>query len=63
MQFEVTILGSNGAIPAYNRHPSAQIVTYNGHNFLIDCDGYKQSVIICDQLLEELLAFENNTTD
>ncbi len=37
MQFEVTILGSNGAIPAYNRHPSAQIVTYNGHNFLIDC--------------------------
>ena len=33
------------------------------YNFLIDCDGYKQSVIICDQLLEELLAFENNKTD
>ena len=33
------------------------------YNFLIDCDGYKQSVIICDQLLEELLAFENNKND
>lgn len=30
------------------------------YNFLIDCDGYKQSVIICDQLLEELITFENN---
>jgi hypothetical protein len=33
------------------------------YNFLIDCDGYKQSIIICDQLLEELLAFENDKTD
>ncbi len=37
MQFDVTILGINGAIPAYNRHPSAQVVTYNGQNFLVDC--------------------------
>lgn len=37
MQFDVTILGSNGAIPAYNRHPSAQIVSHNGNCFLIDC--------------------------
>jgi ribonuclease Z len=37
MQFDVTILGSNGAIPAYDRHPSAQIVNHNGRLFLIDC--------------------------
>ena len=32
------------------------------YNFLLDCDGYRQSVIICDQLLEELIAFENEPT-
>jgi len=37
MQFEVTILGSNAAIPAYNRHPSSQAVNYNGNIFLVDC--------------------------
>lgn len=37
MQFDVTILGSNAAIPAYNRHPSSQAVNYNGNVFLIDC--------------------------
>lgn len=37
MQFEVTILGSNGAVPAYGRFPSAQILTYNSRNYLIDC--------------------------
>lgn len=37
MQFEVTILGCNGAIPAFNRHPSAQVVNFNGSSFLIDC--------------------------
>jgi len=37
MQFDVTILGSNAAIPAYNRHPSSQALNYNGHIFLIDC--------------------------
>ncbi|WP_069472771.1 HEPN domain-containing protein [Candidatus Marithrix sp. Canyon 246] len=26
-------------------------------DFLIDCEGYKQSVIICDQLLEELIKY------
>ena len=30
------------------------------YNFLIDCQGYKQSVIICDQLLEKLITFEND---
>lgn len=37
MQFELTILGSNGAIPAHNRFPSAQILNHNSHLFLIDC--------------------------
>src|ERR1019366_330548 len=37
MQFELTILGSNGAIAIHDRHPSAQILDYNGSHFLIDC--------------------------
>jgi len=37
MQFDLTILGSNGAIPAFDRHPSSQILNYNGNHFLIDC--------------------------
>ncbi len=37
MQFEVTILGSNAAIPAHNRYPSSQVLNYNGNQFLIDC--------------------------
>ncbi len=28
------------------------------YNFLIDCEGYKESVTIADSLLEELIAFE-----
>ena len=35
--FGVTILGNNSAIPAYNRHPTAQIITLNDEQFLIDC--------------------------
>jgi len=27
------------------------------YNFLFDCDGYKQSVNICDNLLDELIEF------
>jgi ribonuclease Z len=37
MQFDVTILGSNGAIAAYNRFPSSQVLNYNGSHFLVDC--------------------------
>ena len=37
MQFDLTILGSNGAIPAHDRHPTSQILNYNGNHFLIDC--------------------------
>ena len=35
--FGVTILGNNSALPAYNRHPTAQIITLNDHLFLLDC--------------------------
>ncbi len=37
MQFDLTILGSNGAIPAYDRFPSSQVLNYNGNIFMIDC--------------------------
>lgn len=37
MDFAVTILGSNSAIPAYGRHPSAQVVQFDKNRFLIDC--------------------------
>jgi ribonuclease Z len=33
----VTILGNNSAIPAFDRHPTAQVVTLNENLFLIDC--------------------------
>lgn len=35
--FGVTILGNNSAIPAYDRHPTAQVVTLDDQSFLIDC--------------------------
>lgn len=35
--FGVTILGNNSAIPAFDRHPTAQIVTLNDNLILIDC--------------------------
>jgi ribonuclease Z len=33
----VTILGNNSAIPAFDRHPTSQIVTMDEHLFLVDC--------------------------
>ncbi len=35
--FAVTILGCNSAVPAFNRHPTAQIVTIANECILIDC--------------------------
>jgi ribonuclease Z len=35
--FGVTILGNNSAIPAYDRHPTAQALHWNDQVFLIDC--------------------------
>jgi ribonuclease Z len=33
----LTILGNNSAIPAYNRHPTAQVLQTSENSFLIDC--------------------------
>lgn len=35
--FAVTILGNNSAVPAFDRHPTSQVVTVDGDNFLVDC--------------------------
>ncbi len=35
--FGVTILGNNSALPAYDRHPTAQVVTLGQFDFLVDC--------------------------
>jgi ribonuclease Z len=34
---KVTILGNNSALPAYDRHPTAQVVTMYGQDVLLDC--------------------------
>src|SRR3984957_16261644 len=33
----VTILGNNSALPAFDRHPTAQVVTMEDQIYLIDC--------------------------
>src|SRR5919107_3018722 len=33
----ITILGNNSAVPAFNRHPTSQVVTHDGTNYLVDC--------------------------
>lgn len=33
----LTILGNNSAVPAFDRHPTSQMLTHNGNNYLIDC--------------------------
>jgi ribonuclease Z len=33
----VTILGNNSAVPAFDRHPTSQVVTLDGNNYLVDC--------------------------
>lgn len=35
--FAVTILGNNSAVPAFDRHPTSQVVTIDGSNYLVDC--------------------------
>src|SRR6187401_2825651 len=33
----VTILGNNSDVPAFDRHPTSQVVTLDGNNYLVDC--------------------------
>lgn len=37
MSFNITILGSSGALPAYGRYPSSQLVEIQNRYFLVDC--------------------------
>jgi ribonuclease Z len=37
MAFEVTIVGSSGAVPVYGRHPSCQFINVQNRHLLIDC--------------------------
>ena len=37
MNFQITVLGSNSAVPAFGRHPSAQVVEVANKPYLIDC--------------------------
>lgn len=41
--FAVTILGNNSALPAFDRHPTAQVITIDEHLFLVDCGEGTQS--------------------
>ena len=44
--FAVTILGNNSAVPAFGRHPTSQVLTLPGRNFLIDCGEGSQIQLI-----------------
>jgi ribonuclease Z len=37
LSLQLTVLGSSGALPAYGRFPSAQLLTIDNRPYLIDC--------------------------
>lgn len=37
MNFAVTILGNNSALPAHGRHPTSQVITFHDRLYLVDC--------------------------
>jgi ribonuclease Z len=37
VSFHITILGSSGALPAYGRYPSSQLIEIQNRHFLVDC--------------------------
>jgi len=37
LSFKITILGSSGAVPAYGRYTSSQLVEIQNRHFLVDC--------------------------
>lgn len=37
LPFKLTILGSSGAVPAFSRYPSAQLLEIENRHFMIDC--------------------------
>ncbi|MBR1793431.1 MAG: ribonuclease Z [Bacteroidales bacterium] len=51
--FFVTILGSGAALPTFNRHCSAQVVSVRGFKLLIDCgEGTQGQMRACHQRLQ-----------
>lgn len=50
MTFQVTILGSNSAIPAYGRHHTSQYVQINNQRFLVDCGEATQNQLMLYKL-------------
>jgi ribonuclease Z len=54
MPFELTILGSNSALPTSDRYPTAQVLKMPGRLFLIDCGEGTQI-----QLRRNKIAFSN----
>jgi len=42
----VTILGNNSAVPAFDRHPTSQVLSVKEHLYLIDCGEGTQIQII-----------------
>ncbi|MEO7311439.1 MAG: ribonuclease Z [Chitinophagaceae bacterium] len=44
--FGLTILGNNSAIPAFDRHPTSQALTFDDQVFLIDCGEGTQMQIV-----------------
>ncbi len=45
-RFEVLILGSSSALPAYGRHPTAQLVNIHENFFLVDCGEGTQNRLV-----------------
>lgn len=37
MNFDLTILGSNSAVPAYGRYPTCQVLLHHNERYMIDC--------------------------
>ena len=50
MNFELTILGTNSALPAHGRYPSAQVLNVQDQLFLIDCGEGTQSQMIENEI-------------
>lgn len=55
MSFNITILGSSGAVPAYGRLPSSQFLEIQNHYFLIDCgEGTQMQLMKYDLYLHRI---------
>lgn len=45
MDFNITILGSNSAIPAHGRNQTSQLISWDGESLLIDCGESTQQLL------------------